>query len=251
MKPCMAMAPWKCEWFHQRKLAHQWTPSQLHPDVDQSGIFALHTVDCLLRYANPNSERPVTPELLRYEFATAIADSWPERRLHRHTKEYYFKNERLIKQGWDDRRRSLILADEVLSTISNVTKDQAQVILNTLNSTREFSNRRMAFSGKEDKLHEIEEIVDSRRVQCRLEDRVHWKGYSNTICTWEPLENMAGAWKSIAEFENGGPKEDKPSRGEIEIEIVRDRTVWKEPQRAGIKKLKFREDPDCESLRGQ
>jgi hypothetical protein len=128
-----------------------------------------------------------------------------------------------------------MLADEVLSATSTVNLDEGRLILNILNSTRELSNRRMAFSEKDGNLYEIKAIVDSCREESRFEYLVHWKGYSDTTHSWEPLDNVVGAWESVAEFEKRWPEKEKPGMSEIERE--KEKEVWKEIEKMEIKKV--------------
>ena len=44
-----------------------------------------------------------------------------------------------------------------------------------------------------DKEYEVEYVVDSRYKGKCLEYLVHWKGWSNTDRTWEPVSNLGNA----------------------------------------------------------
>ena len=48
--------------------------------------------------------------------------------------------------------------------------------------------------------YEVDFIVDSRYKGKRLEYLVHWKGWSDTDRTWEPLGNLANAADVVAAF---------------------------------------------------
>jgi len=77
---------------------HQWIDSQHDPNADQSGIFALHNVDCLLRNAEPGDEH-VPPELLRYEFATYVSEGL----MGCHAATYFRENEEVIRRGYHEK----------------------------------------------------------------------------------------------------------------------------------------------------
>ena len=55
---------------------------------------------------------------------------------------------------------------------------------------------------------EVEEIISSRfnRRRRRVEYLVHWKGYGPQERTWEPLENLANAQETLAEFIQQNPE---------------------------------------------
>ena len=48
--------------------------------------------------------------------------------------------------------------------------------------------------------YEVDFIMDSRYKGKCLEYLVHWKGWSDTDCTWEPLGNLANAADVVAAF---------------------------------------------------
>ena len=48
--------------------------------------------------------------------------------------------------------------------------------------------------------YEVEQIVDSRWKRWHLEYLIHWKGYPEEECTWEPAGNLTHAKKAIADF---------------------------------------------------
>jgi hypothetical protein len=96
----------------------------------------------------------------------------------------------------------------------------------------------MAFSENDGKLYEIKDIVDSCREEGRFEYLVHWKGYSGTTHSWEPLDNVAGAWESVAQFERRWPEKARP--GMNEIESAKEKGVWKEIEKMEIKKAEIK-----------
>ena len=52
---------------------------------------------------------------------------------------------------------------------------------------------------------EVETIIDSRWKGRRLEYLVHWKGYSDEDCTWEPKGNLDNASEAIKDFHRSKP----------------------------------------------
>jgi len=46
--------------FDMGQWTHQWIESQHHLDADQSGVFALHIVACLIRNVEPDDEQVPT-----------------------------------------------------------------------------------------------------------------------------------------------------------------------------------------------
>ena len=48
--------------------------------------------------------------------------------------------------------------------------------------------------------YEVDYIVDSRYKGKRLEYLVHWKGWSEMDCTWEPLGNLGNAADVVSTF---------------------------------------------------
>ena len=53
--------------------------------------------------------------------------------------------------------------------------------------------------------YEVESVVDSQYKGKRLEYLVHWKGWSDTDCTWEPLSNLGNAADVIRDFHASHP----------------------------------------------
>ena len=82
---------------------HQWIESQNDPNADESGIFALHNVHCLIRNKEPGEEY-VPPEFLRWKFAAYVAVRFvgAKRVVGCHVKRYFGKNEEVIKWGFGD-----------------------------------------------------------------------------------------------------------------------------------------------------
>ena len=57
-----------------------------------------------------------------------------------------------------------------------------------------------------DEEYEVEWIVDSHwKGQC-LEYLIHWKGYPEEECTWEPAGNLTHAKEAIADFHRTMPQ---------------------------------------------
>ena len=48
--------------------------------------------------------------------------------------------------------------------------------------------------------YEVDYIVDSQYKGRHLEYLIHWKGWSDTDCTWEPLGNLDNAANAISAF---------------------------------------------------
>ena len=53
--------------------------------------------------------------------------------------------------------------------------------------------------------YEVEYVVDSRYKGKRLEYLVHWKGWSETDRTWEPLSNLGNAADVVRDFHASHP----------------------------------------------
>ena len=53
--------------------------------------------------------------------------------------------------------------------------------------------------------YEVETIIDSRWKRNHLEYLVHWKGYSEEDCTWEPKGNLSNALDAIKDFHRSKP----------------------------------------------
>lgn len=60
-----------------------------------------------------------------------------------------------------------------------------------------FTNPPLNLVGGEQEF-EVEEILDSRLYQGKVQYRVKWKGYSEI--TWEPVSYMENTWENIEEF---------------------------------------------------
>ena len=53
----------------------------------------------------------------------------------------------------------------------------------------------------DDEEYFVDEIVDKRKVNGKIEYKVRWTGYDPCEATWEPIENLVNAQESIDEFE--------------------------------------------------
>ena len=56
-----------------------------------------------------------------------------------------------------------------------------------------------------DEEYEVEYMVDSRYKGKCLEYLIHWKGWSKTDCTWEPLSNLGNAADVVHNFHASHP----------------------------------------------
>ena len=56
-----------------------------------------------------------------------------------------------------------------------------------------------------DKEYEVEYVVDSQYKGKRLEYLVHWKGWSKTDRTWEPVSNLGNADGTVRDFHASHP----------------------------------------------
>ena len=61
--------------------------------------------------------------------------------------------------------------------------------------------------------YEVEYVVDSRYKGKHLEYLVHWKGWSDTDRTWEPLSNLGNAADVICDFHASHPSAPRRLRG--------------------------------------
>ena len=56
-----------------------------------------------------------------------------------------------------------------------------------------------------DKEYEVDYVVDSQYKGKRLEYLVHWKGWSETDHTWEPVSNLGNAVAAVRDFHPSHP----------------------------------------------
>ena len=61
--------------------------------------------------------------------------------------------------------------------------------------------------------YEVESIIDSRYKGKRLEYLVHWKGWSETDRTWEPVANLGNATDAVRDFHAAHPAAPRRLRG--------------------------------------
>ena len=61
--------------------------------------------------------------------------------------------------------------------------------------------------------YEVERIIDSRYKGKRLEYLVHWKGWSETDCTWEPVSNLGNTARAVRDFHAAHPAAPRRLRG--------------------------------------
>ena len=52
---------------------------------------------------------------------------------------------------------------------------------------------------------EVDRIIDSCYKNKKLEFLVHWKGYDNMDCTWEPKSNLGNAKEALTDFYHANP----------------------------------------------
>ena len=64
-----------------------------------------------------------------------------------------------------------------------------------------------------DEEYEVESIVDSRYKGKRLEYLVHWRGWSDTDRTWEPLSNLGNTATAVQDFHTSHPSAPRCLRG--------------------------------------
>ena len=64
-----------------------------------------------------------------------------------------------------------------------------------------------------DEEYEVERIVDSRYKGKRLEYLVHWKGWSDSDRTWEPVSNLGNAADAVRDFHTAHPAAPRHLRG--------------------------------------
>lgn len=73
-------------------------------------------------------------------------------------------------------------------------------------------NHNISFSNEEDKEeeeYEVEKIIGKKIKKGNLYYRVKWKNYPISESTWEPMENLTNARKSIVDYESSQIKESK------------------------------------------
>ena len=56
-----------------------------------------------------------------------------------------------------------------------------------------------------DEEYEVDYVVDSQYKGKRLEYLVHWRGWSDTDRTWEPLSNLGNATDAVCDFHASHP----------------------------------------------
>ena len=61
--------------------------------------------------------------------------------------------------------------------------------------------------------YEVEHIMDSRYKGKCLEYLVHWKGWSDTDRTWEPVSNLGNAADAVRDFHAAHPAAPRHLRG--------------------------------------
>ena len=61
--------------------------------------------------------------------------------------------------------------------------------------------------------YEVERIMDSRYKGKRLEYLVHWKGWSDSDRTWEPVSNLGNAADAVRDFHAAHPAAPRRLRG--------------------------------------
>ena len=60
--------------------------------------------------------------------------------------------------------------------------------------------------------YEVEEILDSRIRNGKLEYLIHWRGYNISERTWEPSSNVTNAPEKVLEFHQQYPHKPKKDR---------------------------------------
>ena len=61
--------------------------------------------------------------------------------------------------------------------------------------------------------YEVEYVVDSQYKGKRLEYLIHWKGWSDTDRTWEPVSNLGNAADAVRDFHAAHPATPRRLRG--------------------------------------
>ena len=64
-----------------------------------------------------------------------------------------------------------------------------------------------------DEEYEVDYVVDSRYKGKHLEYLVHWKGWSDTDRTWEPVSNLGNAGAAVHDFHTSHPSAPRRLRG--------------------------------------
>jgi hypothetical protein len=52
---------------------------------------------------------------------------------------------------------------------------------------------------------EVEEILDFKIKNRILYFLIHWRGYDNSECTWEPIKNLTNAQEALQDFHKKYP----------------------------------------------
>ena len=52
---------------------------------------------------------------------------------------------------------------------------------------------------------EVDQIINSHYKNKKLEFLIHWKGYDNMDCTWEPKANLSNAKEALNDFYHANP----------------------------------------------
>ena len=71
-----------------------------------------------------------------------------------------------------------------------------------------------------DEEYEVDYVVDSRYKGKRLEYLVHWKGWSDTDWTWEPLSSLGNAANVVRDFHASHPSAPHHLRGILPFDFL-------------------------------
>ena len=101
---------------------------------------------------------------------------------------------------------------------------------------------------------DVEEIVDKRETDGKIEYLVKWKDYSADANTWEPAENL-GCHILISNYENQSPEDKKSTSTEAEVEGEEEKNEWEVEKIVGKKltnrkvfyNVKWKDYPDEEN----